>query len=347
MAITSDNLKSKRGMVGGAVAALLVAGGVAAVVLPGRGDQNSAAPAPDGGSPVMLAQMGPGGDPALGGGDPMMGAPPGMGMPGTGAPAAPPPPTEKFPNSFTGAPSSYGGGAAAGAGGMGNMGGMSGYGAPPMGGMGGGTGTAPTADFSKLSPIKRGKTAAAARKDPFVSYRLPKYERPPAYSFLAPIRMAARPVPPPPPPNPDPDLRYGPLPMVPRRVAGILYNGSVSAILETGTPGAGAIVDVVSPGSRVQSGIPGVDDLTVVTIGPTSVILRADDGRTVTVPLSAVPAAYRDSFTNSNLPGGGMPGMGGPGMGGPGMGAPGMGGPGMSGPGGAGFSGGGAGAPLK
>jgi hypothetical protein len=322
MAITSDNLKSKRGMVGGAVAALLVAGGVAAVVLPSSSNSSDRGSARTGGegAPVVLAQMGE--DPALTPpGGPPMGGP---GAPVTGQ-QAPPPPAEKMPNSFSGAPPTYGGGGGGGAAnpmGMGGDMGMGGFGGQPT------TTTGSSADFSKLKPIQRGKVAAGYRKDPFDSRRIPKYEDPPVYSFLAPIRMASRPVPPLPPPSDNPDIRFGPLPPVPRRVAGILYNGSVSAILETGTPGAGAIVDVVSPGSTVPSGIPGVDDLTVVSIGATSVILRANDGRTVTVPLSAVPAAFADSFRNQNLPGGGMPGMG-PGMGAPGGGPP----PGM-GPGG-------------
>jgi hypothetical protein len=339
MAITSDNLKSRRGMVGGAVTALLVAGGVAAVVLPNQGGSNTASGNGEN-APMMLAQMG---DP--GAGDPSMPSMGGAGMPGMpgAAPGGSAVPTggtpEKFPNSFSKAPASYGGGGAAGGMGMGGpMGGMDPMG---MGGMGAAPATGGvTADFSKLKPIQRNKTAAGYRKDPFDSYRIPKYKDPDAYTLIVPLRVADRPVPPPPPPNPNPEIQFGPLPPVPRRVAGILYNGSVSAILETGTPGSPTDVDVVQPGSTVPSGIPGVEDLTVVSISPTSVILRANDGRTVSVPLSNVPAAYQDSFRNQNLPGqgqgGGMMGPGGPGMMGPG--GPGMppGGPGMMGPGGRG-----------
>jgi len=163
MAITSDNLKSKRGMVGGAVAALLVAGGVAAVVLPSSSNSSDRGSATTGGegAPVILAQMGdPGGmDP---GGAPMGGP----GAPG-GVPQAPPAPAEKLPNSFSGAPPTYGSnGAGANAGGMG-FGGGGGFGVP--------TTPSSPADFSKLKPIKRGKVAAGYRKDPFDSRLIPKY----------------------------------------------------------------------------------------------------------------------------------------------------------------------------
>jgi hypothetical protein len=144
--------------------------------------------------------------------------------------------------------------------------------------------------------------------------------------MLAPIRVASLPTPPKPKPNPDPNIEFGPLPFVPRRVAGILYNGSVSAILETGNPGPGADVEVVQPGSKVPSGVAGIQDLTVASITPTQLTLRAEDGRTVNVALSAVPAAFSDAFRSQGQPTGGYPGGGAPGY--PGGGYPGAGFPG-------------------
>jgi hypothetical protein len=158
----------------------------------------------------------------------------------------------------------------------------------------------------KPAPVKNGTPATNARKDPFVSYRILEPQKPPAYSFLAPLRLASVPKPPPLPRNPDPNIAFGPLPYVPRRVAGILYNGSVSAILETGSPGTGA-VEVVQPGSKVPSGIAGIPDLTVASITPTQITLRANDGRTVNVALSGVPTALAGSLQQGG-PGPGAPG---------------------------------------
>ena len=172
-----------------------------------------------------------------------------------------------------------------------------------------------------LTPIKPNVQAAAFRADPFVSYRIPKIERPGAFNFVAPIRIASRPQPKVKPATGDPTLDFGPLPFVPRRVAGVLYNGQVSAILETGTPGQdGTQIQIIQPGASVPSGVPGLADLTVATISPTQVVLRAEDGRTVTVPLSAVPDAYISAFRGAV---GGDPGTGG--AGGGGEGAPGLG----------------------
>jgi len=167
---------------------------------------------------------------------------------------------------------------------------------------------APAADTSKPAPIRAGVVAAGSRVDPFVSRLIEPFQRPAAYLFVAPLRLAGRPVPPAPPKSGNPDDIYGPLPFVQRRVAGILYNGQVSAILETG--GVGAFSQVVQPGTSVDSGIPGVDSLIVDTITPTSLTLRARDGRTTSVSLSGAPEG-----TLPVAPGGGVgapPGGGGP-----------------------------------
>src|SRR5262249_6142119 len=157
---------------------------------------------------------------------------------------------------------------------------------------------------------------------PFLSLRDFGPLLPPAYSMLAPIRLAKLPAPPRPPKNPDPNIEFGPLPYVPRRVAGILYNGSVSAILETGNPGPGAEVQVVQPGQKVPSGVAGIPDLTVASITPTQLTLRAEDGRTVNVALSAVPGGMSvQGAPTGGFPGGGAPGY--PGGGYPGAGFPG------------------------
>jgi len=185
-------------------------------------------------------------------------------------------------------------------------------------GVGTGTGAAASNAGSKPAPVRNGLQAASWRRDPFLSLRDFGPLLPPAYSLLAPIRLAKLPAPPRPKPNPDPNIEFGPLPFVPRRVAGILYNGSVSAILETGNPGPGADVEVVQPGAKVPSGVAGIPDLTVAAITPTQLTLRAEDGRTVNVALSAVPAAFSDAFRSQGQPAGGYPGGGMPGGGFPG-----------------------------
>ena len=165
--------------------------------------------------------------------------------------------------------------------------------APAAGG--GGTG------LDKLAPIRRGAKADAFRADPFLSFRIPKYVDPPAYAFAVPLRLASQPKPVQPPVRGGtPDELLGPLPSVDRRVAGILHDGSVSALLETGPPGgAGTATQIIAPGSLVPSGIPGINDLTVASITPTQVILRAEDGRTVNVKLGSVPAAYLGAFQSA------------------------------------------------
>lgn len=318
MTKVNDSPKNRGAMIGGAVTAMLVAGGFAALAISGQGGERSVQK--EGAPSLMLAQV----DPGLG--DDPAGAPGVPGIPAGGPAAGPAGPTQAEKDalkgtSFNRMPDAYaastGGGAGGGGFGGGGFGG-GGYGPPGGGFGGGGAATTPgtTTDWTKLKKhIARGRTAPAARTDPFVSYRFPGVQKLPAYLYIAPIRMAARPVPPPPPVNPDPDLQYGPLPVVPRRVAGILYNGSVSAILEIGAPGAGAEVYIVRPGDKVPSGIPGIEELTVTSISPTQLILRADDGRSTTVALSGAPelqgqtigvgggGGFRPGNTNSGPPG--------------------------------------------
>jgi len=173
-----------------------------------------------------------------------------------------------------------------------------------------------TSSTSKPAPIKPNVRAMAARLDPFVPFYKFIIMQPPAYTFLSDQRLAARPTPTPIPQIIDPNIRFGPLPAVERRVAGILFDGSVSAIMETGTPGgASTEVDVIQPGSTVPSGAPNIEPLTVASITPTQVVLRAQDGRTAVVKLSNVSAEYADAFHSAtNGPGlGGGEGPSGPG----------------------------------
>lgn len=196
------------------------------------------------------------------------------------------------------------------------------------GGVGGGPVTA-APGAAKPTPIRSGVPATQPRTDPFISFFRVVTPRPPAYLYAQPLRVASY-------PKPKVVGTVGtavadlePLPFVERRVAGILYNGSVSAILETGPSGPGGQVDVVQPGSRVESGIAGVPDLTVESIGPTELILRSEDNRRVQVKLTGLPEGARP-----NNPVGGGTGAGDL------PGGPGGSGPSGSGPGAGGFPGG-------
>jgi hypothetical protein len=237
---------------------------------------------------------GPGG-PGQGGGEP--------GAPGGGAPAPKPSASVKLPTSFDNVPPILGGAGAAGGGAP--------AGAPAGGAAGAGGGAKP-------KPIQPGKVAENYRPDPFVSRIVFAPTIPPAYTYAVPFRLA-RPYTPPVVKSRDlpPDLQFGPLPQIPRRVAGVLYNGSVSAILETGTPGPSSAVSIVTPGQTVPSGIPDVPLLTVESITPTSLTLRAPDGRTQDVKLSGAPSLQGQGFgSGAGAPGGG-PGGPPPGFGGP------------------------------
>ncbi len=190
----------------------------------------------------------------------------------------------------------------------------------PGGAPGGGGGGA--ASGPKPPPVREGRTAADARRDPFVSryqFRPPQI---PAFAYALPLRLAPPYVPKEPEPaSIDPELRLGPLPYVQRRVAGVLYNGGISAILETGTPGLTSRVDIVTPGAQVASGIPGIPYMTVDSVTVEELVLRAPDGRTVSVPLTNLPPGVADSLRGSaggaGFPGGppgGFPGSSGPGV---------------------------------
>lgn len=335
MTKVNDSPKNRGAMIGGAVTALLVAGGFATLTLSGqsgeRGAQKSGAPS------LMLAQVDPGGDLGTAGGT-TFGAP----APAPGTPKQSDGDKQALKStSFRGMPDAYAAATGGGGGGLGG-GGFSAYSGGPGGfAAAGGAGNAAATpgagtDWTKLKKhITRNKTAPGARNDPFVSYRFPGVQKLPAYLYITHMRVASIPEPPPPPVSTDPDLQYGPLPFVPRRVAGILYNGSVSAILEIGNPGSGAEVFIVRPGDKVPSAIPGIEELTVTSISPTQLILRADDGRTTTVALSGAPelqgqtgGAPGGGFPGGGPPGGGFPGGGGfsggggsrPGLGGAGVG---------------------------
>jgi len=97
-----------------------------------------------------------------------------------------------------------------------------------------------------------------------------------------------------------------------------MYNGAITAILETGEASGTVRHDVIRPGSVVPFGIDGFADLTVESITMSTLILRYPDGRSVEVKLSGLPPAVADSlrqqFGSGGGVGGGMPG-GGPGLG--------------------------------
>ncbi|WP_395094696.1 hypothetical protein [Armatimonas sp.] len=202
-----------------------------------------------------------------------------------------------------------------------------GGGPSPMGGMGGGSG----AGGSKPSPIRDGVIPVASRKDPFESVIKPVVQITPAWDYVMGHRTAPvwvpKDLPVPGAVNPD-DLP--PLPPVPRRVAGVFYNGGIAAIIESGIP-PDSDVTIVQPGAEVDSLIPGVPPLVVESISMEHLILRARDGRSVEVKLSGLSPAVRGALNQQFNSGGGAgngPGMGsgmGPGMG-SGMGPGGIGG---------------------
>jgi hypothetical protein len=193
----------------------------------------------------------------------------------------------------------------------------------------------------KPPEVKDGQIAAGFRKDPFESFLKVVVPEIPAYTLALPRRLAAPYVPPAPKETDDPLKTKGPLPPLPRRIAGVMYNGAITAILETGDPSGDVMHQVIRPGTKVPSGDPQSGELTVESITLRSLVLRADDGRSLEVKLSglapAVADALRGQFSSGSGGGAGVPGMGGgmPGMGGSG----GMGGRGnKSGGGGAGAS---------
>ncbi|MGC4045150.1 MAG: hypothetical protein QM758_15270 [Armatimonas sp.] len=194
-----------------------------------------------------------------------------------------------------------------------------GGGGAPLGGAPG-AGATQTA-MAKPAPIVEGRMSKF-RPDPFVSFVRLVIQKPPAYTLAIPDRLAALPKPPPPPPVTNPNEML-PLPQVPRRVAGVLYNGAITAILETGTPPASE-TRIIAPGAKVPSGVPGIPDLTVDSIALDRLVLRAEDGRTVEVKLSGLAPAVLQSMQGQfggtgggGMMGGGMPGPGAGGLGGP------------------------------
>jgi hypothetical protein len=179
----------------------------------------------------------------------------------------------------------------------------------------------------KPPEVKDGQVASGFRKDPFESFIKVVVPEIPAYTLALPRRLAAPYVPPAPKETDDPLKTKGPLPPLPRRIAGVMYNGAITAILETGDPSGDVMHQVIRPGTKVPSGDPTSGELTVESITLRSLVLRADDGRSIEVKLSglapAVADALRGQFSQGSGAGAGMPGMGGgaPGMGGgPGMG---------------------------
>jgi hypothetical protein len=195
---------------------------------------------------------------------------------------------------------------------------------PAMGqAAGAGPGAPGGAASGKPMGVKPGVAAPKYRQDPFESFVKFVVPEVPAFSLALPRRLAPPYVPPPPPVDEgDPNLIKGPLPPLSRRVAGVMYNGAITAILETGDANGAVQHDVIRPGSVIPFGLPGQPDLTVESITMKSLILRAQDGRSVEVKLSGLPPAVADALRSQfgNGGGGGTPGggMGGMGMGGDG-----------------------------
>lgn len=193
-------------------------------------------------------------------------------------------------------------------------------GAAAVGAAGGAQGGA--AAGGKPPEVKDGQVASGFRKDPFESFIKVVVPEIPAYTLALPRRLAAPYVPPAPKESDDPLKTKGPLPPLPRRIAGVMYNGAITAILETGDPSGDVMHQVIRPGTKVPSGDPQAGELTVESITLRSLVLRADDGRSIEVKLSglapAVADALRGQFSQGSGGGAGIPGMGGgtPGMGG-------------------------------
>ena len=164
-----------------------------------------------------------------------------------------------------------------------------------------------TDNGKKPKPVVQGRLPLGLRSDPFVSRLIVPIAREFAYTLAVPYRLA-------PPAKPPvlkrseqlpPEIALGPLPYVPRRVAGFLEYGGVSAILESGQFGGGSI-EIVQPGSTVASGLAGIPNLTVESISNTEMVLRAVDGRSTRVALSGVPGGI--PATGAGV-GGGPPGF--------------------------------------
>jgi hypothetical protein len=161
--------------------------------------------------------------------------------------------------------------------------------ADTMGLAAGGAGGGGSASAKPEKAIRRVMASAGGRRpDPFVSFYKVVTQRPAATQFAISDRLAS-PVKPPALPKDNRPIEdiLGPLPIVERRVAGILYNGGISAILEVGTfPSSETYV--VRPGDKVTSGTPDIGDMTVESINLTELMLRAPDGRTAKVKISGL-----------------------------------------------------------
>ncbi|MBC8140846.1 MAG: hypothetical protein H7Y38_05335, partial [Armatimonadetes bacterium] len=168
----------------------------------------------------------------------------------------------------------------------------------------------PAADNGgKVKPIVQGRVPFGLRPDPFLSRLTVPISREFAYSLAVPYRLASPAKPPALPRQVElpPEIALGPLPYVPRRVAGFLEFGGVSAILETGGLGTGEI-NIVQPGSSVASGVANIPNLTVESISSTELVLRAEDGRSTKVALSGVPGGVANPVVPGR-PGGPPPGI--------------------------------------
>jgi hypothetical protein len=117
------------------------------------------------------------------------------------------------------------------------------------------------------------------RPDPFESFNTQNVDVVPVKSLVLNRRLASW-------PNAE-QKNYDisvPLPYYERRIAGIINNGGISAILETIYNGQ-VYHSVVSPGSKVPSGIPNLF-LNVDMITNNYLILSSEDGRKIKVNLS-------------------------------------------------------------
>ncbi len=143
-----------------------------------------------------------------------------------------------------------------------------------------------------FDPVK-GIEAKDWRSDPFESHTKLVLQEIPAKDLVMNRRLAAYPV------YKNNNVNQNalePLPQFQRRITGIMYNGAITAILETIVNGQ-IVHEVVSPGSKVYSGIKDLE-LTVSALTKDYLILRADDGRTIKVALSGAPPNLLSDLKN-------------------------------------------------
>ena len=175
--------------------------------------------------------------------------------------------------------------------------------------------SAETNGVTRPPEVINGQVARRYRTDPFDSLvKIVVASEIPAYVLALPTRLAAPYVPPVPKDAGDPLKTKGPLPRLQRRVAGVMFNGGIAAILETGDPTGDVRHDVILPGNKVPSGDPQAGELTVESMTMRSLVLRADDGRSIEVKLSglapSVADALRQQFSSGSVGGAGDTGMG-------------------------------------